>query len=111
MLGHQRGRIAEEEPLMSAPELMLLTSYLMADSAKQDYHCLHRVACQEPAKAKQYLAAAKILLRAGKMFEPVLPYDSKYERLVEDMQEAVDFGTKYGTCGQKYTCSENRKSK
>ena len=54
-------------PLITEPEILLLLSYLMGD-ANSDYDCLHRVACEEPKKAREYVTAAKLLIKGAKMF-------------------------------------------
>jgi hypothetical protein len=67
-----RGRSLEGEPedegLISRAELLLLSSYLLGD-ATTEYGCLFRVACQEPKKTNQYIAAADILIKSAKMFQ------------------------------------------
>lgn len=67
--GHGKGRAldVQDEPLLSEQEILLLTSYLMGD-AEKDYGCMYRIACQEPKKSKQYLNAAKLLVKGSKIF-------------------------------------------
>jgi hypothetical protein len=36
--------------------------------AKNDYDCLNRVACEEPKKAREYITAAKMLIKGARIF-------------------------------------------
>jgi hypothetical protein len=54
-------------PFITESELLLLLTYLMGD-ANNDYDCLHRVACEEPQKAREYIAAAKVLIKGARIF-------------------------------------------
>ncbi|XP_014242442.1 uncharacterized protein LOC106662718 [Cimex lectularius] len=105
--GGHKGRSIESEELISETEIMLITSYLMGDTDK-NYSCLYRVACQDPKKSKQYLQAAKLLLKSSKMFADIIGYDEKYETLVGEIQEAIEYGTNHGICDQKYSCSAEK---
>ncbi|KAF6205308.1 hypothetical protein GE061_019478 [Apolygus lucorum] len=101
-----KARSLDTQEIISENEVMLITSYLMGDVDK-DYSCLYRVACQDPKKSKNYLQGAKILLKGSKIFSDYVGYDEKYETLVRDLQDAIEFGTRYGTCEQKYTCHKS----
>ncbi|KAJ9578848.1 hypothetical protein L9F63_004952, partial [Diploptera punctata] len=96
-------------PLITEPELLLLLSYLMGD-ANSDYECLHRVACEEPKKAREYLTAAKMLIKGAKIFNTMVPYNPKYETIVAKLQEAVDYGISGEKCDAHYTCSSHLSS-
>ncbi|CAB0010248.1 unnamed protein product [Nesidiocoris tenuis] len=101
-----KARSLETSELINEQEVMLITSFLMGD-AEKDFSCLYRVACQDPSKSKSYVQGAKILLKTSKIFSEYVGYDEKYETLVRELQDAVDFGTKYGTCEQKYSCNKS----
>ncbi|XP_014281908.3 uncharacterized protein [Halyomorpha halys] len=103
-----KGRSLEDNELVSEQELLLVLSYLMGE-ADQDYNCLYRIACQDPNKSKHYLVAAKFLVKWAKAFKSVIPFDEKYEMLVENLQDAVSFGTKYKTCDERYSCHSKAK--
>lgn len=36
--------------------------------ANNDYDCLNRVACEEPKKAREYITAAKMLIKGARIF-------------------------------------------
>ncbi|PNF27466.1 hypothetical protein B7P43_G08986, partial [Cryptotermes secundus] len=70
------GRSTDEEnltpdqranPFITESELLLLLTYLMGD-ANNEYDCLHRVACEEPKKALEYITAAKMLIKGARIF-------------------------------------------
>lgn len=54
-------------PFITESELLLLLTYLMGD-ASNDYDCLHRVACEEPKKAREYITAGKMLIKGARIF-------------------------------------------
>ncbi|XP_069686120.1 uncharacterized protein [Periplaneta americana] len=91
-------------PLITESELLLLLTYLMGD-ANNDYNCLHRVACEEPKKAREYVTAAKMLIKGARIFNTVVPYNPKYEGIVAKLQEAVDYGISGEQCEVRYKCS------
>lgn len=53
--------------LLSEPELLFMLSFLQADST-QNYDCLHRLVCEDPSKAKEYLLAGKVFLKGTELF-------------------------------------------
>lgn len=57
----------QSKALISETELLLMLSYLKADST-QKYGCLHRIACEDPYKAKEYLLAGKMILKGSELF-------------------------------------------
>lgn len=54
--------------LMTESELVLLISYLMGETDNK-YDCLLRVACLEPKKAREYIAAGKMLINTTKAMD------------------------------------------
>lgn len=63
-----RGLEAPSPTLLSEPELALVVSYLMGE-ANGKYNCLLNVACQQPKKTREYLAAGKMLLNTVKAMD------------------------------------------
>lgn len=57
----------QSKAFVSETELLLMLSYLKAD-ATQKFGCLHRVACEDPYKAKEYLLAAKMIVKGSELF-------------------------------------------
>nr|CAD7574708.1 unnamed protein product [Timema californicum] len=117
--GGPGGRSADTEPLFSDPrvsppftesELLLALSFLMGDPT-QEYDCLYRVACEEPSKAKEYLLGAKMMIKGAKLFNSVIPYDTKYEPIVATLQKAVEHGASGGNCLQRYSCDSASRNK
>ncbi|KAG8319109.1 hypothetical protein J6590_098381 [Homalodisca vitripennis] len=111
--GTWKGRSVEGEvappsiSLLTESELVLLISYLMGESDNK-YDCLLRVACQEPKKAREYIVAGKMLIKGVKVMEKVIPVNPKYERLLEQLHRAVQFGSDGGLCDQQYSCSGHK---
>lgn len=84
-------------------DMMMMMSYSLG-STSDDYDCLYRVACEDPAKAHQYMTASKMLLKGAKVFKNVVGYNSKYEDVVYGIQEAIEFRNNGGQCSQQYVC-------
>jgi len=66
--GHGWGRSLEEKSagsFMSQSELLLMLTYVLG-STSDNYECMYRVACEDPAKAKDYLNASNMLLKGAK---------------------------------------------
>lgn len=67
--GHGWGRSLEgkENPssIMTQSELLLMLTYVLGSST-DNYDCMYRVACEDPAKAKDYLNASNMLLKGAK---------------------------------------------
>lgn len=67
LLQENLAKQVQSKALVSETELLLMLSYLKADST-QKYGCLHRVACEDPYKAKEYLFAGKMVLKGSELF-------------------------------------------
>ncbi|XP_067011593.1 uncharacterized protein [Anabrus simplex] len=93
-------------PTFNESELLLLLSYLVGD-ADHKYGCLHRVACEEPHQASQYVAGAGMLIKGAKVFSKVIPYNPRYETIVADVKKAAEYGLNGGICEQRYSCSKS----
>jgi hypothetical protein len=68
--GHGWGRSLEGKEgkngsIMTQSELLLMLTYVLG-SATDNYDCMFRVACEDPAKAKDYLNASNMLLKGAK---------------------------------------------
>lgn len=65
--GYPKGRSEDEtpEPMITETEILLLLSYLMGDE-ENNFDCLHRIACEDPYKAREYMNAGHILMNAAK---------------------------------------------
>ena len=46
-----------------------------------DYDCLNRVACEEPKKAREYITAAKMLIKGARIFNTWV-WDSAYSKVM-----------------------------
>ncbi|GLH15853.1 Uncharacterized protein GBIM_20266 [Gryllus bimaculatus] len=72
-------------PTLTESELLLALSFLAGDAAASKagagagagaaYTCLHRVACEKPADARQYAGAANILLKGARMLHSFMVQD------------------------------------
>ncbi len=65
--GHPKTRSEEDtsEPYLTETEILLLLSYLMGND-DGNFQCLHRVACEDPKKATEYVNAANIIINGIK---------------------------------------------
>lgn len=65
--GYPKARSENEspEPLITETEILLLLSYLMGDE-ENNFDCLHRIACEDPSKAREYMNAGNIVMNAAK---------------------------------------------
>uniref|UniRef100_A0A1B6DQY9 Uncharacterized protein n=1 Tax=Clastoptera arizonana TaxID=38151 RepID=A0A1B6DQY9_9HEMI len=111
--GTYKGRNAEEytddympqtQPIITESEILLLITYLMGET-NEKYDCLKKVACNEPKKAKEYVAAGKMLLKGAKIFNRVIPLNPKYEHLLYELQQATQYSAEGGICDHQYSCS------
>jgi hypothetical protein len=66
--GHGWGRALDEKQgsFMSQSELLLMLTYVLGSTNNDNYECMYRVACEDPAKAKDYLNASNMLLKGAK---------------------------------------------
>ncbi|XP_054265251.1 uncharacterized protein LOC128988079 [Macrosteles quadrilineatus] len=92
--------------LLTESELVLLISYLMGEGDNK-YDCFLRVACQEPKKAREYLAAGTMLIKGAKAMGKIIPINPKYERLLQELHRAVQYSSSGGVCDQRYSCGQN----
>nr|XP_018910323.1 PREDICTED: uncharacterized protein LOC109039342 [Bemisia tabaci] len=96
-----------DEPVISESEVLMLLGYLMGETANK-YDCLNRIACQDPKKATEYIHAAKMLLKGSNIFyKNNVPQYAKYQRVLDELQRAVDFGNSGGQCEELYSCSSS----
>lgn len=63
--------------------------------------CLQHIACQQPQKAKKYVAAGDLLLKAAKVFS--LNTDVNYHYVLQGMDQAANVGLASGKCSA-YQC-------
>ncbi|KAL0266745.1 UNVERIFIED_CONTAM: hypothetical protein PYX00_009201 [Menopon gallinae] len=89
--------------LLSEQELLFMLSYLQADSTK-NYDCLHRIVCEDPSKAKEYLLAGKIFLKGTEFFGSFIN-GARYEKILSQLQDAVSYGLNGQDCSVKYQCN------
>lgn len=57
--------LESEKQFITETEIVLLLSYLIGDDQK-NFECLHRIACEDPNKAAEYMNAGTILMNAVK---------------------------------------------
>ncbi|XP_025204328.1 uncharacterized protein LOC112601109 [Melanaphis sacchari] len=93
------------QDMVNETDLLLFLGYLVADESGR-YDCLNRVACEQPARAEGYLKSAEIVWKTAKLLDAVVPVDAKYERMLIELQEAIEDGRADGDCQAKYKCSE-----
>ncbi|XP_025424606.1 uncharacterized protein LOC112693651 isoform X2 [Sipha flava] len=111
-VGGGKGRkegLAEGAPLSQSlfteTDMLLFLGYMVADESGH-YDCLNRVACEQPARSESYLRSAEMVWKTAKLLDGVIPLDSKYEKMLIELQEAIEDGRANGDCQAKYKCSE-----
>jgi hypothetical protein len=90
---------------MTQSELLLMLTYVLG-SATDNYDCMFRVACEDPAKAKDYLNASNMLLKGAKYAKKFISYNPKYEDVVRGLHDAVSHKKSGGDCRARYVCSD-----
>lgn len=58
--------------------------------------CLKNIACQQPGQARKYAAAGDILLKTTKTLS--MQPDQNYEYMLQELQEAANWGMAGGRC-------------
>ncbi|XP_026814007.1 uncharacterized protein LOC113554386 [Rhopalosiphum maidis] len=91
------------QDMVTETDVMLFLGYLVADESGR-YECLNRVACEQPERAESYFKTAEMVWKTAKMFDDVIPLDSKYEKTLTRLQEAIENGMADGDCESKYKC-------
>ncbi|XP_026277669.1 uncharacterized protein LOC113206014 [Frankliniella occidentalis] len=113
------GESAGPAPLVTEQEALLLLGFLMggqggphgphgphSDRIDRDgYRCLNRVACQEPEAANSYARAGILLSNGAKLLNGMIPYDPKYDHIVEGLVDAVEYGRRGERCDLRYSCA------
>ena len=56
-----------------------------------------RTACESPSTAAQYMTAAKLWYKMHKLMK-VIPFNKKYNRIMETVQQASVLGGEGGDC-------------
>ncbi|KAF2900114.1 hypothetical protein ILUMI_06074 [Ignelater luminosus] len=93
-----------EETFLTDEEILLFLGYLTGSPGSNG--CLQNVACQQPQQARKYAAAGDMLLRTAKTlsFEP----DDNYEYVLQELQEAANWGSAGGECSRFKCGAENK---
>ncbi|XP_050424476.1 uncharacterized protein LOC126835737 isoform X1 [Adelges cooleyi] len=109
MTGGHKGRKEESSSglgdIISEADILMFLGFLVADDSGQ-YDCLNRVACEQPTKATSYLKSAEMVWNAAKILDGIVPMDSKYEKMLNRLQEAIEDGRANADCQAIYKCSE-----
>ncbi|RZF47801.1 hypothetical protein LSTR_LSTR006065 [Laodelphax striatellus] len=93
-----------KESIIDEKEILLFLGYAMGEKT-ENFDCLKKIACIEPKKAKQYAAAARMLINGAKFVSS--PVNPKYEKLIGDIKYAIQLGKTGGNCDKQYFCSTN----
>ena len=63
--------------------------------------CVARAACESPASADNYLAAAKMWYKMHKLIKAV-PFTEKYQTVMQTVYQASEFAKEGGDCTSQY---------
>ncbi|XP_053696738.1 uncharacterized protein LOC128744024 [Sabethes cyaneus] len=101
--GHYaRGR--SEDGLFFQPgEAGLMIGYLAAEGSGQE-GCMLQSACRAPRTANEYSRAAHALVQGAEIFDPEIPKNEKYNRLLLQMDRAIMEGLQGAPCDMIYPC-------
>ncbi|XP_015594077.2 uncharacterized protein LOC107267203 isoform X2 [Cephus cinctus] len=102
--GHKGREINEVESVVSEGEIALALGYLIGDT------CLYRAACEVPQTAKEYLAAAEMIVQTMKLIPQSILQDQQYEKTIEEFRKAIEYGSA-SQCPPQYSCKKENISK
>merc|ERR1712223_1306205 len=100
--GGVTGRSGEAPTSVSKADLtggMCFLLYTGGDEEK--LNCIARAACESPVSADNYLAAAKMWYKMHNIIKAI-PFNAKYQTIMETVYEAAEFSKDGGECAAKY---------
>merc|ERR1719464_2061747 len=100
--GGVTGRSGEAPTSVSKSDLtggMCFLLYTGGDEEK--LNCVARAACESPVAADNYLAAAKMWYKMHNIIKAI-PFNAKYQTIMETVYEASEFSKDGGDCAAKY---------
>ncbi|XP_058817869.1 uncharacterized protein LOC131681176 [Topomyia yanbarensis] len=101
--GYARGRSEDGGSFFQPGETGLLIGYLAAEGSGQE-GCMLLSACQAPRMANEYARAAHALVQGAEIFDPEIPRNSKYNRMLMQIDRAVMEGLQGAPCDMIYPC-------
>merc|ERR1712168_1494946 len=99
--GGATGRSGADSELSQAdmPGGMCFLLYTGGDEEK--LNCISRAACESPVSADNYLAAAKMWYKMHNIIKAI-PFNAKYQTIMETVYESAEFSKDGGECAAKY---------
>merc|ERR1712020_290680 len=100
--GGVTGRSGEAPTSVSKSDLtggMCFLLYTGGDEEK--LNCVARAACESPVSADNYLAAAKMWYKMHNIIKAI-PFNAKYQTIMETVYEASEYSKDGGECAAKY---------
>ncbi|XP_055643496.1 uncharacterized protein LOC129779810 [Toxorhynchites rutilus septentrionalis] len=99
---YARGR-SEDGTLFQPGETGLMLGYLAAEGSGQE-GCMLQSACRSPRTANEYARAAHALVKGAEIFDPEIPKNGKYNRMLLQLDRAVMEGLQGAPCEMIYPC-------
>jgi len=100
--GGATGRSGEADSELSQADMtggMCFLLYTGGDEEK--LNCIARAACESPVSADNYLAAAKLWYKMHNIIKAI-PFNNKYQTIMETVYDAAEFSKDGGECSAKY---------
>lgn len=85
-------------------EAPLFIGYLALEGSGQD-GCLNRAACQAPETAREYVKAAKAIIKGAEMFDnKYFNATTDYAYTLNQLEQSIRKGMHGGQCDSVYHC-------
>ncbi|XP_055597754.1 uncharacterized protein LOC129747521 [Uranotaenia lowii] len=101
--GYARGRSIDDGSLFYPGETSLMVGYLAAEGSGQE-GCLLQSACRSPHTANEYSRAAQALVKGAEIFDPEIPKNVKYNRMLAQLERSISEGLQGAPCEMIYPC-------
>lgn len=91
--------------LIRADEAPLFIGYLTLEGSGDD-GCLNRAACRTPGTAKEYLRAARAVIKGAEMLDSRHSnITHNYAYTLNQLEQAIRIGFEGATCDSVYKCN------
>merc|ERR1712025_1415020 len=99
--GGATGRSGADSELSQADMTGGMCFLLYTGGDEEKLNCIARAACESPVSADNYLAAAKMWYKMHNIIKAI-PFNAKYQTIMETVYEAAEYSKDGGECAAKY---------
>merc|ERR1711971_734623 len=99
--GGASGRSATDSELIQADMTGGMCFLLYTGGDEEKLSCIAGAACDSPVSADNYLAAAKLWYKMHNIIKAI-PFNTKYQTIMETVYDAAEFSKNGGECSAKY---------